>query len=153
MRHEPCTWHPWLILLSLVACTFAACSNEIAPYSRLDRLRGKLGRRWTVGGRFRLISGNPRTPVVASVVNVTADRYEPIYGRVNSARNPMFHQLDLRVDRRWIFDRWILDVYLDVQNVYDHRYAEGVQYSYDYGQSRPATGLPLLTIFGVRGEI
>jgi TonB family protein len=108
---------------------------------------------WTLGGRFRLVSGNPRTPIVGSVVNATADRYEPLFGPVNSARNPAFHQLDLRVDKRWVFNRWILDTYLDVQNVYNHRYAEGQQYSYDYSQSKPQSGLPILTIFGVRGEI
>jgi TonB family protein len=113
----------------------------------------RLGRNWTVGGRYRVVSGNPRTPVIASVVNATADRYEPIYGPVNSARNPLFHQLDLRVDKRWVFNRWILDIYLDVQNVYNHQYAEGLQYSYDYSQSAPQSGLPVLTIFGVRGEI
>ena len=113
----------------------------------------KFARNWTLGGRFRYISGNPRTPITASVVNATADRYEPIFGRVNTARNPAFHQLDLRIDKRWVFNRWILNTYLDVQNVYDHRYAEGLQYSYDYAQSKPQTGLPILTIFGVRGEI
>ncbi|HJX63452.1 MAG TPA: TonB family protein [Polyangia bacterium] len=113
----------------------------------------KLGRNWTLGGRFRFVSGNPRTPVVGSVVNASADRYEPLFGAVNSSRNPAFHQLDLRVDKRWVFDRWILDTYLDVQNVYNHRYAEGLGYSYDYSQAKPQSGLPILTIFGVRGEL
>jgi TonB family protein len=112
----------------------------------------KFARNWTLGGRFRFVSGNPRTPITGSVVNATADRYEPLFGAVNSARNSAFHQLDLRLDKRWLFNRWILDTYLDVQNVYDHRYAEGLQYSYDYTQSKPQSGLPILAIFGVRGE-
>ena len=113
----------------------------------------KLGRNWTLGGRFRFVSGNPRTPIVGKVFNASADQYEPLFGAVNSSRNPAFHQLDLRVDKRWVFDRWILDTYLDVQNVYNHRYAEGLSYSYDYSQSIPQSGLPILTIFGVRGEL
>ena len=113
----------------------------------------KLARNWTLGARFRYVSGNPRTPIVGSVVNASADRYEPLFGAVNSARNPAFHQLDIRIDKRWVFQRWILDTYLDVQNVYNHRYAEGLQYSYDYTESKPQAGLPILTIFGVRGEI
>jgi hypothetical protein len=103
--------------------------------------------------RFRLVSGNPRTPVVGSVVNTTADRYEPVFGPVNSARENGFHQLDLRIDKRWVFNRWILDTCLDVQYVHNHRYAEGLQHSYDYSQSQPQTGLPILTIFGVRAEL
>jgi len=113
----------------------------------------KFGHNWTLGGRFRYVSGNPRTPITGSVVNASADRYEPLFGAVNSARNPAFHQLDLRIDKRWVFDHWILDTYLDVQNVYNHQYAEGLQYSYDYSQSKPQSGLPILTIFGIRGEI
>jgi hypothetical protein len=87
------------------------------------------------------------------VMNASADRYEPLFGAVNSARNPAFHQLDLRIDKRWIFDRWMLNVYLDVQNVYNHKTAEGLAYSYDYAQSKPNGGLPILALFGVRADL
>ena len=107
----------------------------------------------TVSGRFRYVSGNPRTPVVGSVMNASADRYEPLFGAVNSARNPAFHQLDLRVDKRWIFDRWMLNVYLDVQNVYNHKNPEGLSYSYDYSKSKAQGGLPILALFGVRADL
>jgi TonB family protein len=113
----------------------------------------RLNRHWTLGSRFRYVSGNPRTPVVGSVVNATADQYEPLFGSTNSARNPAFHQLDLRIDRRWTFNRWLLDAYLDVQNVYNHKSPEGLAYSYDYRQSAPQGGLPILTIFGLRAEL
>ncbi len=36
-------------------------------------------------------------------------------------RLPLFHALDVRVDRRWSFAGTQLEVYLDVQNVYGHR--------------------------------
>jgi TonB family protein len=113
----------------------------------------RLSRHWTLGSRFRYVSGNPRTPIVGSLVNATADRYEPQFGAVNSARNPAFHQLDVRIDRRWVFNRWILNAYLDVQNIYNHKSPEGLAYSYDYRQSAPQGGLPILTIFGLRAEI
>lgn len=113
----------------------------------------RLSRRWTLGSRFRYVSGNPQTPIVGSVVNASADRYEPVFGPVNSARNPAFHQLDVRIDRRWVFNRWLLDAYLDVQNVYNHKSPEGSAYSYDYRQSTAQGGLPILTIFGLRAEL
>jgi len=34
------------------------------------------------------------------------------------ARTDGYHQLDIRIDRYWIFDNWILNAYLDVQNLY-----------------------------------
>lgn len=111
-----------------------------------------LPRNWSVGTRLRLVSGNPMTPVVGSVFNAGRDRYEAVYGSVNSSRNPMFNQLDVRVDKRWIFQRWMLSVYLEIWNVYNRRNAEGLQYNFNYRQTAQQQGLPLLTILGVRGE-
>jgi outer membrane receptor protein involved in Fe transport len=112
----------------------------------------QLPRNWTIGGRFRYVTGNPITPVAGSVVNSSADRYDPVYGRVNSARLGDFHQLDLRIDKRWIYPRWILDVYLDLQNVYNRSNPEAVMYNYNFRLSKPQQGLPILPILGIRGE-
>jgi hypothetical protein len=111
-----------------------------------------LPRNWQVGARFRLVSGNPTTPVNGAVYNASTDRYDPTYGSVNSARNGAFHQLDLRVDKRWIYQRWIFNAYLDIQTVYNRANPEGVQYNYNYRLSKPQQGLPLLTILGLRAE-
>jgi hypothetical protein len=59
----------------------------------------------------------------------------------------------LRVDKTWQFQSWNLTAYLDLQNAYNHRNSEGVSYNYNYSQSRPQTGLPILPIIGVRGEL
>lgn len=111
-----------------------------------------LPRNWQVGARWRLVTGNPMTPVVGSVYNASRDQYEPVYGGVNTDRNPPFHQLDLRVDKRWIYQRWILDAYLDIQNVYDRANPEGLSYNFDFSQSSVQQGLPIVTIIGLRGE-
>jgi len=111
-----------------------------------------LPRNWQVGGRFRLVSGNPRTPIVGSVYNASYDRYDAIYGGINTDRNAPFHQLDLRVDKRWIYQGWMLSLYLDIQNVYNRANPEGLQYNYDYSDQRKQQGLPILTILGIRGE-
>ena len=50
-----------------------------------------LGRGWEVGGRFRLVSGNPTTPIEGAVYDAGLDVYRPIYGRTNSGpRSPGF---------------------------------------------------------------
>jgi hypothetical protein len=71
---------------------------------------------------------------------------------VNTARNGTFHQLDLRVDKRWVYKRWMFNAYLDIQNVYNRANPEGIQYNYNFRQSKPQQGLPLLTILGMRAE-
>jgi outer membrane receptor protein involved in Fe transport len=118
--------------------------NLVAKYN--------LPRNWEISGRFRLVSGNPNTPVVGSVFDASDDEYKPIYGETNSARDRTFHQLDLRIDKRWVYQNWMFNMYLDVQNVYNVENSEGVSYNFDYSESEPQTGLPLLTIFGLKAE-
>jgi hypothetical protein len=64
--------------------------------------RWRIDRAWSVGGRFHYATGRP-FPVTVT-------------GNVEYQRLPAFYQLDLRIDRRFVFDRFILDAYLEVVN-------------------------------------
>jgi TonB family protein len=112
----------------------------------------QLSSKWALGGRFRLVSGNPYTPVTGSLYDATTDVYVPSYGATNSGRLGTFHALDVRVDRFWTYPRWRLSAYLDVQNIYNRANQEGWQYSFDYRQKTAATGLPILPILGAKAE-
>jgi hypothetical protein len=112
----------------------------------------RIGAGWSAGLRFRLASGNPYTPVVGSVYDAESDTFVPLYGPSNSERQALFHQLDLRVDKTFTFRAWKLSAYLDVQNLYNQRNQEGLSYRFDYRESQPLTGLPILPILGVKGE-
>jgi TonB family protein len=112
----------------------------------------KLGGGWQIGGRLRLISGNPDTPVIGARYLANFDAYVPIYGATNSLRVPTFHQLDVRIDKTWTFDAWMLDAYLDVLNAYNHRSIEGSAYSYDYSQHAYFEGLPVIPTLGLKGS-
>ena len=105
-----------------------------------------------VSARFRLVTGTPFTPIEGGVYNSDADEYQRIFGRPNSARNATFHQLDLRVDKKFVFKKWILGLYADVLNVYDRRNPEGVRYNYDFTDSEPVQGLPILPTLGVNAK-
>jgi TonB family protein len=113
----------------------------------------QLGRGWEVGARFRLVSGNPSTPVVNAVYDARTAVYQPVFGAVNSEREPVFHQLDLLGQKTWKFRDWSLSVYLDLQNAYNASVPEGTEYSYDYSDSRATSGTPFFPNFGVRGEL
>jgi len=108
----------------------------------------KLPRGWQVGGRFRLVSGTPYTPLLGAVQY--EGTFQAISGVYNSARFPPFHQLDLRVDRRWILRRASVTGYLDVQNVYNHNNVEAYLYNYDYSSKVGGIGLPIFPSIGVR---
>jgi TonB family protein len=107
---------------------------------------------WEIGSRFRLVSGSPTTPIVGSVYSAIADRYYPVFGSKYSDRMPLFAQLDLRVDKRWVFNRWMLDTYIDVQNVFNRANPEAIQYNFNFTKEQVRQGLPIYPIFGIRGE-
>ena len=43
------------------------------------------------------------------------------FNQINNQRLAAFHQLDLRIDKRYFFDRWNLNWYFDVQNAYNFK--------------------------------
>jgi TonB family protein len=110
-------------------------------------------RNWEIGGTFRLVSGNPNTPVIGSIYDALNDVYIPIDGRVNTLRNPLFNQLDIRIQKKWIFKGWRLALFLDIRNVYNKQNQEGIIYNYDFLQQTPLLGLPIIPALGIRGEL
>ena len=112
-----------------------------------------LGRGWQVGGRFRLTSGNPYTPVTAAVYDANVDVYQPVNAAPFSARNPTFHQLDVRVEKTWNLAPFKVAVFADFQNVYNAKNYQGFDYSYDYKKRQPIAGLSFLPNLGLRGEL
>jgi len=117
----------------------------------------RLGRGWEFGGRFRVVSGNLDTPVLRppqlpALYAADAASYAPLQGELNSDRLPLFHQLDLRVDKMWDYESWRLRAYLDVQNVYNNQAVEAVMYNYNFSQRTYVTGVPIIPSIGVRGE-
>jgi TonB family protein len=112
----------------------------------------QLGRGWSAGARFRLVSGNPYTPIKSSVFDSATGVFVPEYGETNSDRLAAFWAIDLRVDKVWTFKDWTLTLYLDTQNVTNRKNQEGWTYNYDYTDRTPTTGLPILPILGLKGE-
>ncbi|MEM7138502.1 MAG: TonB family protein [Myxococcota bacterium] len=113
----------------------------------------KFKRNWEIGATFRLVSGNPDTPVIGSIYDALTDVYIPIDGRTNSLRNPLFNQLDLRVQKEWFFDRWRLALFLDIRNTYNRQNQEGIIYNFDFSEATPLLGLPIIPSLGVRGTL
>ncbi|MBN2526022.1 MAG: TonB family protein [Deltaproteobacteria bacterium] len=111
-----------------------------------------LGRGYSIGLRFRLVSGDPYTPVTGGIYDADSDNYTPVYGKVNSKRMAMFHQLDVRFDKKWQWTHLALTAYLDVKNVYNHQNPEFPVYSSDFSEKDWLTGLPILPSVGVKLE-
>ena len=110
-------------------------------------------RGWEIGVRFQLSSGRPTTPFVGAVYQAECDSYEGIPGEARSERMPLFHQLDLRVDKTWSIRNLVrISLYLDLQNVYFHKNVEAYFYSFDFSERYAVTGLPVIPNLGLSVE-
>ncbi|MFT4678443.1 MAG: hypothetical protein ACI9RU_001034 [Litorivivens sp.] len=86
----------------------------------------KFKRNWELGARFLYSGGLPGTPYdeqnSIAIASWNANRSGLLdYSQLNSQRLVANHQLDLRLDKKWYFKKWSLDVFLDVQNVYNNQ--------------------------------
>ena len=112
----------------------------------------KLPKRWRIGARVRYGSGNPYTPVTNRIFNHDRREFIPVYGERDSARLPPFFSLDIRIDKDYVFKKWTLTTYLDLQNATYSKNVENQGYSYDYREEEPTLSPPPLPAFGLRGE-
>lgn len=71
----------------------------------------RLGRKWSFGGRVHANSGRPFT-----AANEGQSFADALSENRNNNRLAPFFQLDLRIERRWKFRTWTLQVMLDVIN-------------------------------------
>ena len=81
---------------------------------------------WEVGFRWSYSGGAPYTPAnletssLQSVWNVTNSAVLD-YDQLNQQRGNNYHQLNMRVDKRFNFKKLSLNFYLDIQNVYNFK--------------------------------
>jgi hypothetical protein len=81
---------------------------------------------WDLGLKWRYLGGAPYTPwdLKRSAIKTAWDA-QGIgyldYSRFNRERLNAFHQLDLRVDKSWYYNKWSLMLYFDVQNAYNFK--------------------------------
>ena len=83
----------------------------------------RLGKSWYLSARWRYIGGAPYTPIdmersTDRAAWALTHRAYPDNARFNTLRLPDKHQLDLRLDKEFYFKRWMLNLYVDVQNAY-----------------------------------
>ncbi len=105
----------------------------------------KLQRNWELGAKFRLTGGRPFTPYDTARSSITyiwdvTNQGQIDYSRVNENRLPINHQLDIRVDKKYFFKHWNLNLFLDIQNVYKFSAKDRENLSV----VRDANGQPLL---------
>lgn len=106
---------------------FTGLKGKLSPASWDNRhlvsftIGNKFSKNWEAGLKFRYQGAAPFTPfdLEQSRINyLTLGTGIFNYELVNSQRLPAFHAADIRIDKKWNYSRFTLDLYLDIQNFY-----------------------------------
>lgn len=113
---------------TLVKSEFENATGDLVPSSwdnqNIITLTGgkKFGKNWEVGVQYQFLGGAPYTPTdiatssLVQVYNVNR-RGLPDWSRLNQVRFSNFNRVNVRIDKKWFFEKWALNLYLDVQNL------------------------------------
>lgn len=104
---------------------------------------------WRFGATFQLATGRPVRSPEGVVYEADANEYDATFVD-RGERLPIYHQLNVRIDRDFDVSFMTGTVYLDVLNVYYGQNSEGLIYQYDYARNVPIPGLPILGTLGIR---
>jgi hypothetical protein len=81
----------------------------------------KFGKNWEIGINWRYQSGLPFTPFDPSSALVQNWNIRnagiPDFDQINTLRADPFNTIDIRVDKKWFFKKWSLNLYLDIENL------------------------------------
>ena len=144
-----------LLSLSLSRSEYASIEGVDRPGAYDTRFIGSISAgwridpRWELSGKFRYASGLPTTPFIESGPS-TGERDWTLYNQ--GERFPAFHALDLRVDRRFSFRSWQLELYLDVQNVYGRENVTAVRWDPRTDEPEFNESLGILPTIGINVE-
>lgn len=104
-----------------------------------------LKKNWEIGFKWRFVGGAPYTPFdadkssISEAWDVRGQGYLD-YNKFNANRLNNFQQLDVRVDKEYFFKRFTLNLYIDVQNLYNFKSKQA-----DYlVQEKDAQGTPII---------
>jgi len=81
---------------------------------------------WELGMRWLFSGGSPYTPYDVATSSLIANWNINgtgllDYNRLNSKRESSFHQLNIRLDKKFFLDKFNMNFYLDIQNVYGYK--------------------------------
>lgn len=133
-------FYGWLAY-TYVRSFFSNANGEYAPSSwdQVHLVNMVLGKRfkknWEAGIKLRYSGGSPYTPYDEGLSSLksywdVSGRGFPDYGQINERRIPSNYQVDFRIDKKWLFKEWSLNLYFDMQNATQAR----------------TTGMPILTV-------
>ena len=100
----------------------------------------KLGNNWEFGTRLRILGGSPYPTLNRQASEETYPNLQFNYDNLGANRLDPFNSLDVRIDKKWNFNNWTLNLYLDIQNVLFNELPSPPE----YGLKRNEDGSPVM---------
>jgi len=138
-----------IMALTFVKSEFTSGTEQYIPSTwdnqvfTTTTLGKKWSKNWETGLKWRYVSGRPYTPYDVST-SALKSNWDVTgvglldYSQLNTLRVPDFHQLDIRIDKSWFFNKWSMNLYLDIENLYNFKSKEPAILSVE----RDANGKP-----------
>lgn len=91
----------------------------------------KFGINWEVSARMRYVGATPFAPVdeAATLANYPAIIKD--YSQLGSVRLSTFNQTDVRIDKKWNFNNWTFNLFLEIQNILGQNVPQEPTYGLD----------------------
>jgi outer membrane receptor protein involved in Fe transport len=77
----------------------------------------KLKKNWEISGRFRLAGNTPFAPLNESETLLNYPQVSFDYNKLGSEKLDIFSQLDVRIDKKWNFNKFSFNVFIEAQNL------------------------------------
>jgi outer membrane receptor for ferrienterochelin and colicin len=77
----------------------------------------KLKKNWEISSRYRFAGRTPYVPADLDQTLITYPEISLNYNRLGEEKIDVFSQLDARVDKKWNYKKWSLNIFLEVQNL------------------------------------
>lgn len=109
-----------------------------------------LNDKWEFSAKFRYMTGTPYTPVYRPSDN--DGEIQNLPAEYLSERLDAAHQLDVRVDRRFNFNKWTMILFVDIQNIYNYEYPTTPNYDFYEDRVVDTNELALFPTIGISAE-
>lgn len=135
-----------IVAYTLYKSEFTAFDDEVFLPSSWDSrhlltLTGgyKFGNNWEISSRMRYLGRTPFAPVdqAATLANYPAIIRD--FSQIGTQRLDTFNQVDVRIDKKWNYAKWTLNLFFEVQNIF----GSDIPQEPEFGLARDATGIEL----------
>ncbi len=117
-----------IFALTLVRSEFQDAQGNYAPSSWDNQIIAtftggkRFGKNWELGAQYQFLGGSPFTPIdlvrSGQISNFIGNSFGfRDFSQLNTGRNEGFHRVNVRIDKKWFFAKFNLNVYFDIQNL------------------------------------